>query len=38
MRNRIDPERGGDGEYAVDATQETAIETCISYLGKHMKT
>ena len=37
MHNEIDPERGTDGEYAVDATQEAAIETCIAYLGKYMK-
>ncbi len=38
MENAIDPERGGGGEYAVDAMQDAAIETCIAYLGKYMKT
>ena len=37
MRNGISPERGVDGEYAVDATQEAAIRKCIAYLGKYMK-
>ena len=37
MRNEIFPERGGDGEYAVDATQEAAIRKCIAYLGEYMK-
>ena len=37
MRNEIDPERGGDGEYAVDTTQEAAIGKCIAYLGEYMK-
>ena len=37
MENAIDPERGGDGEYAVNATQEAAIRKCIAYLGKYMK-
>ena len=37
MRNAIFPERGGDGEYAVDATQAAAIGKCIAYLGKYMK-
>ena len=37
MRNKIDPERGGDGEYAIDATQEAAIGKCIAYLGEYMK-
>ena len=33
----IFPERGGDGEYAVDETQAKAISTCIAYLDKYMK-
>ena len=37
MRNEIFPERGGDGEYAVDATQEAAIGKCIACLGEYMK-
>lgn len=37
MHGYIFPERGGDGEYAVDETQTAAIEMCIAYLDKHMK-
>ena len=37
MHGYIFPERGGDGEYAVDETQAEAISTCIAYLDKHIK-
>ncbi len=37
MHGYIYPERGGDGEYAVDETQAAAIAKCIAYLDKHMK-
>lgn len=38
MHGYIYPERGEDGEYAVDALQEKAIGTGIAYLDKYMKT
>ena len=37
MHGYIYPERGADGEYAVDETQIEAIGHCITYLDKHMK-
>ena len=37
MHGYIFPERGEDGEYAVDEMQAAAIEECITYLDKHMK-
>ena len=37
MHGYIFPERGEDGEYAVDETQGAAIGKCIAFLDKHLQ-